>query len=33
MTGWPDRPVIYVVNTAVWLNELGRRVVRARLRR
>ncbi len=24
MTGWPDRPVIYEVNTAVWLDELSR---------
>jgi Alpha amylase, catalytic domain len=24
MTGWPDRPVIYEVNTAVWLAELAR---------
>jgi Alpha amylase, catalytic domain len=24
MTGWPDRPVIYEINTAVWLNALGR---------
>jgi hypothetical protein len=24
MTGWPDRPVIYEVNTAVWLTELSR---------
>jgi Alpha amylase, catalytic domain len=24
MTGWPDHPVIYEINTAVWLNELGR---------
>ena len=24
MTGWPDRPVIYEVNTAVWLDELAR---------
>jgi len=24
MTGWPDRPVIYEINTAVWLNELAR---------
>ncbi len=24
MTGWPDRPVIYEVNTAVWLAELSR---------
>ena len=24
MTGWPDQPVIYEINTAVWLNELSR---------
>ncbi len=24
MTEWPDRPVIYEVNTAVWLGELSR---------
>ncbi len=24
MTGWPERPVIYEVNTAVWLAELSR---------
>ena len=24
MTGWPARPVIYEVNTAVWLDELSR---------
>ena len=24
MTGWPDQPVIYEVNTAVWLGELSR---------
>jgi len=24
MTGWPDQPVIYEINTAVWLDELGR---------
>ena len=24
MTGWPDQPVIYEINTAVWLNTLGR---------
>jgi hypothetical protein len=23
MTGWPDKPVIYEVNTAVWLSELA----------
>jgi glycosidase len=23
MTGWPDQPVVYEVNTAVWLNELS----------
>ena len=33
MTGWPDRPVIYEINTAVWLDglsrEAGRRVTLA----
>ena len=24
MTGWPDKPVIYEVNTAVWLDQLAR---------
>ncbi|MGA3155255.1 MAG: alpha-amylase family glycosyl hydrolase [Streptosporangiaceae bacterium] len=24
MTGWPEEPVIYEVNTAVWLDELSR---------
>jgi hypothetical protein len=24
MTGWPDQPVIYEVNTAIWLGELSR---------
>lgn len=24
MTGWPDQPVVYEVNTAVWLNALSR---------
>jgi len=24
MTGWPDQPVIYEINTAVWLDELAR---------
>src|SRR6516225_5219707 len=24
MTGWPSQPVIYEINTAVWLNELAR---------
>ena len=24
MTGWPDQPVIYEVNTAVWLDEVSR---------
>jgi hypothetical protein len=24
MTRWPDQPVIYEINTAVWLNELAR---------
>ena len=23
-TGWPTRPVIYEINTAVWLTELSR---------
>ena len=23
MTGWPDQPVLYEINTAVWLNELA----------
>jgi len=23
MTGWPDKPAIYEVNTAVWLTELA----------
>jgi hypothetical protein len=27
MTGWPDIPVIYEVNTAVWLAELTRAAV------
>ena len=26
MTGWPDSPVSYEVNTAVWLAELTRAV-------
>jgi hypothetical protein len=26
--GWPDRPVIYEVNTAVWLSELSRQAGR-----
>jgi hypothetical protein len=25
MTGWPDQPVIYEINTLVWLGELSRR--------
>ncbi|MFE2428173.1 alpha-amylase [Streptomyces sp. NPDC059373] len=25
MTGWPDQPVIYEVNTLIWLGELSRR--------
>ena len=33
MTGWPEQPVIYEINTAVWLDELsqtaGRRVTLA----
>src|SRR5262249_62231995 len=24
MTGWPGQPVIYEVNTAIWLGELSR---------
>jgi hypothetical protein len=24
MSGWPDQPVIYEINTAVWLDELSR---------
>jgi hypothetical protein len=24
MTGWPGQPVIYEINTAVWLNQLAR---------
>jgi hypothetical protein len=24
MSGWPDQPVVYEVNTAVWLSELSR---------
>ena len=24
MTGWPIRPVIYEVNTAIWLADLSR---------
>ena len=24
MTGWPDQPVLYEINTSVWLNELTR---------
>ena len=24
MTGWPDQPVIYEINTAVWLDALSR---------
>ncbi len=24
MTGWPDKPVIYEVNTAIWLGDLSR---------
>jgi hypothetical protein len=24
VTGWPERPVIYEVNTAVWLDEIAR---------
>ena len=25
MTGWPDQPVIYEINTVIWLGELSRR--------
>ncbi|HWI69843.1 MAG TPA: hypothetical protein VNS88_15960, partial [Nitrospiraceae bacterium] len=25
MLGWPRRPIIYEINTVVWLQELGRR--------
>jgi hypothetical protein len=36
MTGWPDRPVVYEVNTAAWLTALsrstGRRVTLADVR-
>src|ERR1700743_3206183 len=24
MTGWPDRPVIYEIKTAIWLADLSR---------
>ena len=24
MTGWPDQPVIYEINTAIWLGDLSR---------
>ena len=24
MTGWPGQPVIYEINTAMWLSELSR---------
>ena len=24
MTGWPEKPVIYEVNTAIWLSDLSR---------
>ena len=24
MTGWPDKPVIYEINTAIWLGDLSR---------
>jgi len=24
MTGWPDQPVIYEINTAIWLDDLSR---------
>ena len=25
MSAWPKQPVIYEINTWVWLNDLGRR--------
>ncbi|MGH3278980.1 MAG: alpha-amylase family glycosyl hydrolase [Trebonia sp.] len=28
MTGWPDQPVIYEINTAIWLGDLSRAAVR-----
>src|SRR6201992_2015648 len=28
MTGWPGRPVIYEINTAVWLGDLSRAAAR-----
>jgi len=28
MTGWPDQPVIYEINTAVWLDSLSRAIGR-----
>ena len=24
MTGWPDKPVIYEINAAIWLGEIRR---------
>jgi hypothetical protein len=24
MTGWPGQPVIYEINTAIWLGDLSR---------
>ena len=37
MSGWPGQPVIYEINTAVWLTELsetaGRRLTLADARR
>ena len=24
MTGWPAKPVIYEINTAIWLGDLSR---------
>ena len=24
LTGWPEKPVIYEVNTAIWLGDLSR---------
>ena len=25
MSGWPDRPVVYELNTAAWLHDVGKR--------
>jgi hypothetical protein len=25
MTGWPAQPVLYEINTVIWLRELSRR--------